>query len=81
MRGVHPKVYWKVTDTLILPCYTVCLILYLLHDGKKVHEFLPLCMQEFPILHRPIDQLQNERSSCHNARATGKKISAMIEKL
>ena len=81
MRGVHSQVNRQVADALVGACHAVRLVLYLLHDGEKVHEFLSLCMQELPILHRPIDQLQNERPPCHNTRATREKISEIIENL
>ena len=79
MWGVHPQVNGEVADPLVFTRNTVCLILYLLHDGKKVHELLPLGMQKFPVLCRSVDQLQNKRTPGHNARSMRKEISNMVK--
>ena len=75
MRGIYTQVDGKVADPLVFPSHTICLILYLLHDGEEIHELLTFCMKKLPVLCRPINQLKNKWPSCHNTRTTGQEIS------
>ena len=74
MRGVDPQVYRQVGDALGGTGHPVSLVLDLLHDGGEVHKLLALAVEEFPVLHRPIYQLEDERPPGHDPRASGQEV-------
>ena len=76
MRRVDSQVDRKVADALVAPGNTVSLVLDFLHNSRKLHELLSLGVQELPILHWTVNQLENERSPGDDARSSGQEIPA-----
>ena len=74
MRRVNPEVDGQVGDALVGAGDAVGLVLDLLHDLVEVGELLALAVQELSILVGRVDELEDEGTAGHDARASGKEI-------
>ena len=74
MRRIDPEIDGQIGDALVGAGDAVGLVLDLLHDLVKVGELLALAVQELSILVGRVDELEDEGTAGHDARASGKEI-------
>ena len=74
MRRIDPEIDGQIGDALVGAGDAVGLVLDLLHDLVEVGELLALAVQELSILVGRVDELEDEGTAGHDARASGKEI-------
>lgn len=74
MRRIDSEVDGHWGNPFVGASNTVCFSLNLQTDLLKICELLSFAVQEFSILCAGIDQLQDQRTPGHNARATWQKV-------
>ena len=78
MRGVHSQVNGQIADSPVAASHSVSFILDFLHNRGEIREFLSLGVKKLSILDRPIDQLENQGTSCDNTRSSRQKVPEII---
>lgn len=74
IRRIDPQIDGHIGNAFVAARHSVRLSFNFLSDLVKVNKLLALAVQELAKLCVAVDQLQNQRTTCHNSRASRQKV-------